>query len=276
MSFLGLDWSDLDPWNPSGKLGGLFSDEPPPAVPNYGQAAESDWTRQTAANRPNQETPWGSTSWTQGPDGQWTQTTSLSPEQQALLDQQRGLQGGRYGLAQGMFPQIQSMLSSGLPDGSQARDQAITAAYGQATSRLDPRFAQDEEALRTRLYNQGFREGDEAFNREMDAFGRTKNDAYTSAMNSAIGQGTAAGQSIFNQGLASNQNLFNMFNSLGSGPQVTMPQMPGFTTATSPNSLGAANMQFQGDLGRWNAEQASKTGLGDILNTAATVAPFFI
>lgn len=42
-------------------------------------------------NRPNQNTPWGSLSWTQGPDGQWTSNVTLSPEQKQQFDLQNQL-----------------------------------------------------------------------------------------------------------------------------------------------------------------------------------------
>ena len=49
-------------------------------------------------------------------------------------------------------------------------------------SRLDPKFDRDEEALRTRLANQGLRPGSEAFKREMDAMRRARTDARMQAI----------------------------------------------------------------------------------------------
>ncbi len=83
--------------------------------------------------------------------------------------------------------------------GTGARDQAINASYGQATSRLDPMWRQREEASRTQLLNQGLDPSSEAYGNQMGELGRQRNDAYSSAMNSAIGQGAQAGQAVFDQ-----------------------------------------------------------------------------
>jgi len=91
--------------------------------------------------------------------------------------------------------QLQTNLDySGLPEvssGADTRNRAEDAIYSRATSRLDPRFQQEEGDIRARLYNQGLREGDAAWQREMDNFGRTKEDAYQTAMNEAIMGGGA-------------------------------------------------------------------------------------
>ncbi len=89
--------------------------------------------------------------------------------------------------------------------GDQARQQAIDAAYGQATSRLDPMWGQREDAERTRLLNQGLPEDSEAFKNSMGEFGRQRNDAYSQALSSAIGQGTQAGDTVFRQGMMTRQ-----------------------------------------------------------------------
>jgi hypothetical protein len=208
----------------------------------YGAAQQ-----QTTENRPNQNTAWGSTSWQQGPGGQWSQNQSLNPGLQGLMDtatqrQQQGIDYSQFGA---------------MPDGAAARDQAIQGAYGQATSRLDPRFQQAEGSIRDRLYNMGLREGDSAYDQEMKNFGQERNDAYNQAMFGAIGQGTQAGASLFGQGLMGRQQAIGEAQSqmnqplqgLGSllGMSGSM-QMPGFMG--SGNYLGAAQAQ-----GQWNQNQ---------------------
>jgi hypothetical protein len=80
----------------SDKVQGLFhkdkGNEPTP--PDYQDLAQKQADldriaadRVAAANRPNQITPDGSSTWTMDPaTGQWTQTTALSPGQQTLYD----------------------------------------------------------------------------------------------------------------------------------------------------------------------------------------------
>lgn len=69
-----------------------------------GQGREYDqqmWLRALQANRPNQSTPWASSSWAQDPQtGQWTQTQTLNPQDQQRLDMFRGIANQRMQAAQ--------------------------------------------------------------------------------------------------------------------------------------------------------------------------------
>src|SRR5271165_5947422 len=47
------------------------------AVQNQEASSQANTAAQTQANRANQNTPWASQNWVQGPNGQWTQNTSL-------------------------------------------------------------------------------------------------------------------------------------------------------------------------------------------------------
>lgn len=222
--------------------------------------------KQTQANRPNQNTAWGSTSWQQGPGGQWTQNQTLNPGLQGLMDS--AVQRQQQGIDYGALPQ--------LTDGAAARDQAIQGAYGQATSRLDPRFQQGEDALRTRMYGMGLNEGDAAYDQQMGNFGQQKNDAYNQAMFSAIGQGTQAGQAMFNQSLQGRQQMLGEANQQMNQPMQGFQgllgasgsmSMPGFSP--SGNYLGAAQAQGQFDQ---QAGQNNSNMLGGILGGAGAIA----
>jgi hypothetical protein len=86
-----------------------------PATPDYtgaavaqGESSKEVTNMQNWANRPTQNTPWGSTNWetkaavdpaTGQPVTQWTQNTTLNPQLQGALDDQLALQGGRSALA---------------------------------------------------------------------------------------------------------------------------------------------------------------------------------
>jgi hypothetical protein len=226
-----------------------------PQSPDFKGAAD----QQTQANRPNQNTAWGSTSWQQGPGGQWTQNQTLNPGLQGLMD--TSIQRQQQGIDYGALPQ--------LTDGAAARDQAIQGAYGQATSRLDPRFQQAEDATRTRLSNMGLSDGDAAYDTQMGNFARDKNDAYSSAMNGAIAQGTQAGSAMFNQSLQGRQQMLGEANQqmnqpmqglnslLGGSGALNMPQV-----GQAGNYLGAAQAQ-----GQWDQQQAQNqnSALGGLM-----------
>lgn len=257
-----------------------------PAPPDFTGAAEAtsrasqnSINQQTTANRPDQNTPWASTQWMRGPDGQWTQNTNFSGP----------LAGASNSVQQQLANSLGQPLDlSGLPQvtsGAEARDQAINAAYGQATSRLDPQWDRREAAERTRLLNQGLSEGSEAYRNALSDFGQQRNDAYTSAMNSAIGQGTAAGSAIFGQDMASRQNaLSELLRQRGqplSEAQALQGflAMPGFTNSGAYNPtdyLGAAGLQNNANMQQWQASnQANADLFGGLFNVASTI-PFFL
>lgn len=250
-----------------------------PAPQNFGQAAQqtADASRtnvnaQTQANRPNQSSPFASRTWSQGPNGQWMDQTTLNGPLGGLNDslQQQASQA-----------MSQPFSLSGLPaltDGATAREQAIKASYGSATSRLDPAFQQREEQMRTRLQQQGLAPGSEAFEREMSMLGRERTDAYGQAMNSAIGQGAQAGQALFGQSMAARNNAMaealrqrgQAFGELQGLQGLTQQQgFMGAGMAQAPDFLGAAGLQGQQDWGRYQFQQQQ---LADIIGGGAQLA----
>jgi hypothetical protein len=86
------------------------------------------------------------------------------------------------------------------PTSLQGYQPFIDAAYDQSKSRLDPAFQAQEDAFRQQMVNQGLPEGSEAYNAAWDNFSRSKNDAYGSAHNAAMGQGLAAQGQAWGQG----------------------------------------------------------------------------
>ena len=193
-----------------------------PTAPNFADAAE----RQAASGRIN--TPFAN--W----DGQ-----SLN------------FSGGLGQGANNLMSQIGNQ--GALPTGQEARDQAITSAWDQSRSRLDPMFQQQDEALRARLANQGLDPGSQAGDAATQNFGRTQNDAYTQALANAIGQGTNAGNAIFQQGLQSQNAPYSQLGQLAgllqgnNGPQTQY--------------LNATNMGYQGALQGYGIDQAGKNSM---------------
>jgi hypothetical protein len=232
-------------------------------------------SQQTRANRPNQSNPYATRAWTEGPDGQWSssdQFTGAMGELNASLQQQaRDAMSTPFSLS-GL---------PGLTDGAAARDQAISSAYGQATSRLDPAFAQREDAMRTRLVNQGLQPGSEAYNREMEMFGREKNDAYGGAMSSAIAQGTSAGSALFGQSMSSREQALEemlrqrgqaMGELHGMNGMLGQSGFHGAGLGEAANLLGAGGMQDASDMGRWQQQmQMLSDALSSLMQLGGTV-----
>ncbi len=151
-------------------------------------------TQQTANNRKNTSNPFSSQTFND--DG------SVSTQFTGGLGQAAtGLQNQVAGMGQPMDWSQFSKIGSG----DDARNQAITGAYNQATSRLDPQWEQRMDQSRTRLLNQGLDPSSEAYRNEMQNQSFARNDAYSGAMNGAIAQGTAAGDSAFRNNLMGNQ-----------------------------------------------------------------------
>jgi hypothetical protein len=207
----------------------VFGKGDSPEAPDFAGAARE----QTKLNRPDQFGPFGSTVWNGN-----TQTTSLA--------------GGLGQGAESLMGQIGAQ--GPLGTGDDARNQAIESAYSQAASRLDPQWGQREESTRAMLANQGLDPGSEAYGNEMGNFSRGRNDAYSSAMASAIGQGTAAGNSVFQNNLAGQMAPYQQ---LGALQGLSRPGAYG----SAGDLLGALGQQYQGELNQYGTEQGGKNSL---------------
>jgi hypothetical protein len=239
------------------KSGGKGGDAP--TAPDFNAAVENQAIsskqavgQQTQANRPDQSNAFGATStWEQGPGG-WTQNSSFGGPLGSAVT---GLEG-------------QAAANAGQPamTGEDARTQAINGAYGQATSRLDPQWSQNQEQLQTQLANQGLDPSSEAYQNAMGNFSRSQNDAYTSAMNSAIGQGTAAQATTFGENQAAQMQPYQQLGAIqGLGQQQATPYAG---QAQATQYLPAAMAAYQGALQTYGIQQQGKnssmSGLGGL------------
>ena len=137
----------------------------PPAAPDPNKLIK----QQAKLNRINQFTPLGSVEFSG--DNKNISTLSLTPEVQALLDAQIDLTGGvldQAGNIQQFLPQgpIDFSGFSPVPTSDQFADQAQQiekATFDRGLALLDESFGRREEQLRSRLANQGFPVGTEAF-----------------------------------------------------------------------------------------------------------------
>ena len=279
-----------------------------PEIPDYEELAEDQAAINakatqvgTFANRPNQVTPYGSSEWkwntrtdplTGEPVLEWTQTNELDPGLQSALESQIGFTEDVSGLAGGMFGNIADAYAnpydpsglrqiSELEDPLAYRDRAESAVYDRYTSRLDDRYSQDEEALQSRLYNQGLRPGDEAYDAEMQTFGEGRTDAYQAAMNEAVGAGREESALLYGQQLEEqaqsaalreqqyveelrNRNM-PLFEAQALLEGQGIPSIDGFgftpaSTASGADIYGAGQDSYLGAIDAYNAEQAASQG----------------
>lgn len=266
----------------------------------------------TALQRPNVVTPYGSTSWAVAPGSspqggggfqgggnpgdfpvggnpgggsyggggggpvassippQYTETQALSPAEQQLL-------GTREAATQQAGTAAQAgMANNPLPTAGQNQqfgDQARQAAYGYATSTLDPYWGEQQRQLDSSLRNSGATPGTPAYDNAMTQFHTQRNQAYSQAENASFGQGLEAqGQQISDIGQLRGIPL-NEYTALSTGGQIAPGGGGGGAGAGSvgsPNIMDAFQNQYQGQLGAYNANVASTNT--DIGTAAAVIA----
>lgn len=299
----------------------------PPPAPDYAAAA-----RETAAGNAeqaliaqygsmtNQVTPYGQVNYTSqqvgktsegNPLNQWTQTVTMTPEQQALFKQNEAINKQLGDVAQSGVGYVQeamanplqgSELQMKLQDPQLLQQQTSDALYKANTQYLDPQFQQTQADLENKLANQGITQGSEAYDRAMGNFQRAKQQAYESARNAAVSGGMQAAQGMFGMGLqggefanqaaaqklaqaqALQQNPINMLNAVRTGSQMQTAQMPqvGVSQAAplqavaGPDLLGAAQGQYSAATGANNAANAqSSSALQGGLGAGLALAGMF-
>lgn len=247
----------------------------------------------------NQYTPYGNLTYTQrgtSAEGipQYESNIQFSPEQQQLFSM---LQRGDLGTAQLGLDQLARITNAvstpfsydGIASYGEADQKAAQARGEEALlARLNPQFQRDEEALRTRLINQGIGQGSQAYQREMESFNQKQNDARQQAV--------LGGQQYGNQELAAalqrrNQAIqeystqrnapLNEYSALMSGTQIQNPQ---FQSSQQGNmqpvdTVGIANNNYNAQMGQYNSRVAQNNNnmntAGQLLGNAASAYYLF-
>ncbi|WP_338633886.1 tail fiber domain-containing protein [Afipia carboxidovorans] len=194
---------------------------------------------------------------------QFTQTTTLSPEQQALYDLNNQTQQnlGQIGVSQSA--KIGDLLNTPF-DPATANKTVEDKITSLGAARLDPRFEREADALATRLSNQGIMPGSAAWKAQMDQFQQGKNDAYNQLY-------LSGNQQAFQQAITERNQPINEITALLSGSQVSNPTfgatpqttIPTTDTAGIINSNYAQQQQnYQTQLQQQNALMGGLFGLG--------------
>ena len=191
--------------------------------------------------------------------GEWIETpiytayTALSPSQQKIKAQTDKASLNLGTIANEQSAKLRSILNDPFKfDNSSAE----AWAYKLASKRLDPRFAQEDAALRTRLIAQGIRPGTAAYDSQIKNLGETKNDAYNQlALNGR--------QQAFTEALTKRNQPFNEISALMSGSQVNMPQFQATPQASvaGVDYTGLVNNKFQAENAAYGAKMGGLFGL---------------
>jgi hypothetical protein len=259
------------------------------------QIAQQNNAQQTQANRPNQQTPWGSTGWTQDANGNWTQTQSLNPTLQGTLDQQQQNNQSLTNTAGGMTGQIgqayqnpmdySGFMAGGdrVNGGQYYNDRAMGAVRDKFNLWNDEQFGTDTAALEQQLFNRGVRPGDEGYDRQLQQLRETQGKLRQSSNLDAILTGGAEGARM--QGMDINAGNYNTsqrqhqiaeaiarrnqplaeYNAVtdAAGGPVQPPEMPTFASAgktETPNLMDAMKAQYE-------QRMDNKTRDADLMNT---------
>jgi hypothetical protein len=189
-------------------VGGKSKPDMQGAAIAQGEANREVVRDQTFANRPDQYTPFGSTSWnpyqtvdpsTGEATTAWEQTTSLTPELQDILNKQIAIQSGRSDIAgaltgrlgaefgtpmnweglspMGDVPVAQFTLPEGdVGDPYETRQRAEDAVYSSVMDRLEPSQAMAQQQMEIKLRNQGLGPEDEAWQAQMGQLQMSQGD----------------------------------------------------------------------------------------------------
>lgn len=261
----------------------MDSPSPPPA-PNpletaraQGDMNQSTATTQQLLNMTNQVTPQGSLTYNQtgnntftGADGrtytvpQFTATTTLSPAEQRIFDINNVTKENLAGIGRDASSKIGSILGTNV---NLSNDAVEGRLMDLATKRLDPRFARDEESLRTKLTNMGLKPGSQAWNAEMTNLGQTKNDA----LNSLLLSGR---QQSINEILTERNQPINEIMAMLSGSQVSQPNFTNTpqTQVAGTDYAGLVTNNYNQAVNQANVErQQNGAMMGGLFGMAGTL-----
>lgn len=221
---------------------------------------------QTGLNAMDQFGPQGNVTYAQ--NGTWadgtpkfTQTTSLSPGQQAVFDTGLKTQQNLAKTAQTQSGRLDTLLSTPFSLDNDAVEGRINEL---ASKRLNPQLQQRREAEIARLSNQGIKLGSTAYDRGMALVDQGENDARNSLL--LNGRNQAVQEAL----LARNQPL-NEIAALASGSQIAMPtfsgtpqtgvggtDVAGITASAGAQAQNSYNQQMQ----QYNSTAGGLFGLG--------------
>lgn len=208
----------------------------------------------------------GFTSYTDPLDGKvyqipkWTQTTTLSPHEQQLKNIGNQTEINLAQLGADQSGKLQTLLGSPVDLSNDAVEGRL---FDLGRKRLDPMFAEREDALRTRLINSGIREGTDAYNSEYRRFSEGQNDAYNNLLLSGRGQAVQ-------ERLQERNQPINEITALMSGSQVALPTFGAGTqqyNIPTTDYAGIVSDAYKNKLAAWQNNQASMGGLFSLVGS---------
>jgi hypothetical protein len=238
-------------------------------------------------------------------NGQWvpsiTQTTTLSPEEQKILQGTQTFQQSMLGAGNqlaGAIPTGGLDLSGApaMPTAGQYNQSAADAVYQQQTAMLDPQWNTQQQQLTDTLRDQGIPEGSAAWQQQMDQFDRQRTLAYQQAKDAAIQEGYNVSNQQFQQGMSARQqgvseagqqyqmpvsNLATLMGAYTGTGGVQAPQGEAARTPISPADMSgnfqtaqqALQNQYAAQAQQYGANVGGLSGLAGMLAMGAMMSP---
>lgn len=230
--------------------------------------AQAGLNKETAAynaaiGRTNQQTPFGSISWSQtGTDPStgapiWSSQESLSPQLQGLLDNQISNQSG---IASAIGNTIGQLPTSPFDPSSINTDNIRDASYQRQVAQLTPQFKEGFTQLQGMLSDRGLPIGSEIATNEMNRYDDARNNALTQASRQAELDAGAEQSRQFSQMMQQYQMPFNQLSQLLGGSQsVGNPQFQNVSMPQSANTDLSSGVwaDYQNKMNQYNQNQSN-------------------
>ena len=213
----------------------------------------------------------------------YTRTTTLSPEQQRLYEQQTALGGQMNDIAGRQLTNLDYTLSQPLNmDGLPEAPTADRGRYEEAMyARLQPQMDRDRAALETKLANSGIMPGSEAYREAIALNDRSMNDLRSQTVLNAgnyalqeYGMSTDARSRALNERLQMRNQPINEISTLMNGGQVTMPQFQGYQggNVAGTDIAGITQQNYQNQMAAYEQKLKQQNSMmGGIGSLAGTI-----
>ena len=193
---------------------------------------------------------------------QLTQTTSLSPEQQAIFQTGQRTQQNLANVAQEQSGRLSGLLAQPFSLSNEATEARLMEL---GRSRLDPLLAQRRQSAETDLVNRGIRPGSTAYDRAIGNVNQSETDAYQQLL---LGGRSQAVQEALMQ---RNQPLNELLALSGQG-QIQTPQFASTpqTGLAGTDVAGITQAGYANQMANYNLGQQQ---LGGLFSAGANLLP---
>lgn len=183
----------------------------------------------------------------------FTETVTLSPQQQATYDQTKGAEFNLASLANNQSGFLKDYLNTPVDLSNEATEGRL---FELGRQRMDPVWGQRRDGLETKLANQGIMPGSEAYNRAITTLSQQENDSYNSLL--LQGRGQAMQEALTERNQPINEILGLLRGSEVSQPQFSNQPMPQIPTT---DNAGLINTNYNQQLQNWQTQANSRNGI---------------